>query len=181
MSYTSSYYGPGYDEVKPVTPLSPEELENNARAEAEKQKRIAEASRQMDSSSDYSRVDKDKLNSGDYYWALVDDGKGNYSLKKIQYYLYEQYSYSNYGTDMYLELDNNNKIKKDSNNKNIEIDGNLIKRVWKKKFLSSLFRKPSARTYGILSAGGKSRRHRKNSLRKRMSKKSKKRRHTKRR
>jgi outer membrane protein assembly factor BamB len=163
--------------VKNITPLSSTEVANNANKEAEKQKKIAEASAQMDNSRDYSSVEKDKLKSGNYYWALVNDGNGNYTLKKIEYYSEGEYD------EYYFELDNNGKnIKKDTNGKNIKINSNNIEKLWEKKLLSSFFGKPSASTY-VTSAGtgGKSRRHRKNSLRKRKLKKTKKRRHTKRR
>jgi hypothetical protein len=101
-------------------------------AEAEKQKKIDEASAQMDNSRDYSPVDKNQLKNGDsgnYYWALVNDGNGNYTLKKIEYYSKGEYD------EYYFELDNSGKnIKKDTNGKNIKINSNNIEKLWEKSY-----------------------------------------------
>ena len=121
---------------------------------------------------------------GEIYWAIIKQDNGKYTLERVKYV-----ENSNHYGDFYI-IDKNGVIKPEKKFSTMDFLGNQI---WKKSLLATMQGKTSPSTLSIEERtrfippnanpviGGKSRRYRKNSLRKRKSKKYKKRHHTKRR
>lgn len=173
----------------PIIIKSEQELNDDWEKKKEKEKRedevLGDLSKIMSGFPGYDSVRKYVYNETPcdaIYWAIIRKDNGIYTLERVK--CVKNLNRNDY--DFYI-IDKNGD---NQTEKKFGRDDFLGKFLWKKSLLASIKGEKSPSTLSIeertrsippKATGGKSRRHRKNSLRKRKSKKSKKRRHTKRR